>query len=254
MPLRAIDIEGTEYLADEVDITIRNKDIRCPFCNVKMLWVNPPTNRIKHFRHKTTCPYQTEPETLEHRTMKKEIYDLLLKDNTFRYKHIEHKIGNRIADIFLILLDGTQIAIECQCSILSEKNIEHRTKDYTQNNIYVLWILGTKKYQKYTIKDKTEVIKTKNIERWLHQLYSENVYYYDINTHEILKNRYRPFIVERPDFWEKGCVIDVELVNEKLYTQQSITTLELKPIKSVSFFNTYKLIKFNDNSSRLKNE
>jgi len=132
--------EGERLFSINCDDSIRQQELLCPHCRRKVLFVNPSEEIIKHFRHKTECPYQTEPETQEHIRMKLFFLDTIQKANQIKSIVPEHKIENSIADLFVVLKDNNKIAIECQYSGLTRREWVKRTIKYNKHGIYVLWI------------------------------------------------------------------------------------------------------------------
>lgn len=167
MPIRAV-VDNKEVFADTFTA---GKNITCPNCEQKMIFINPIAHIIKHFRHKVECPYSTEPESIEHIEMKGFFM------NKITEARIEVKIGKRIADV---VVNG--VVIECQVSSISLKEIRERNKDYNNNGYYVIWILHRKNY---AIEEK----QTKIVERYL----QTNNYgrFYLFNKDEIIPIHYR---------------------------------------------------------------
>lgn len=163
----------------------------CPHCDTGVSHVKEHTRLgnlvISHYRHKTPCPYSSEPESQEHLQMKLDVYDRL--KHLFKHIELEVKLEDRIADIYGILKNGQKIAIECQVSPISIPLWEERTLSYARKGIGVLWILHPKKFLQYTFSDeqatidsdklKKTSIKTKALERHIHKINFGRVYYYD---------------------------------------------------------------------------
>jgi len=185
MTLRAIDNTGTEYTSYLVSDVIRKIELLCPSCKQKLVWVNSDV-KVKHFRHLTTCQYNTEPESKEHIEMKKEIYELIKNNNNTQEIVYEKTVKNRIADIYLKDKAGQQIVVECQCTKITAKEMSQRTKDYNDNNIYVLWILNTKNFNAidnldtWSNKKLNKIVRVSNLEKELHKTYFGRVYYFDV--------------------------------------------------------------------------
>ena len=132
-------------------------DWNCPNCNGTAIHVKESIDgRIEHFRHKVTSNCNFEPETRRHLEMKKYFYDNLKDDENVVRIELEHKVGNRIADIYLEmkkeLYTGAfsthsndrpcpKIAIEVQHSKISLPKLLERTEDYDKNGVWVIWVL-----------------------------------------------------------------------------------------------------------------
>lgn len=127
-----------------------------------MIFVNPITNIIKHFRHKTECPYSTEPESKDHIEMKG--YFALWADD------VEKRVDDNIIDVVV-----DDIAIECQVSKISLKELIERTKKLNQKGYYVLWVLHPKNYCKIV---RDNIVRPTAVEKYLHKNYFGRVYYF----------------------------------------------------------------------------
>jgi len=80
-------------------------------------------------------------EGYRHTVMKQFFYKMLPRDN--KIKKIEketHDFKEHVPDVYIILEDSKEVAIECQCSIMSLKELKKRTKFYTEKGVYTLWI------------------------------------------------------------------------------------------------------------------
>lgn len=82
-------------------------------------------------------------ETEEHKLMKKYFFDYIDIDNPKRIKNkdMEIIVGNNKPDVYFKLSDNKEIAIECQYSHINKEEVVRRTRSYTENNIYALWVL-----------------------------------------------------------------------------------------------------------------
>lgn len=121
--------------------------------------------KIKHFRHYTLCPYDTEPETETHLAMKALIKQL------YPNAELEVRIGNRITDALV-----GDVAIECQVSPISEQEIFERTRDYNLQGKAVCWLLGNRDYD--GIELEREVYLT-SFERCISRLYGGKIYSFE---------------------------------------------------------------------------
>ena len=123
------------------DTSDRNQTYLCSICNEEMILVKPTTNIVDHFRHKTKNDvYHGEPETIEHLTGKKFLYDFFKK----YHPKLEYLLPNgQISDVYLSDLN---ISLEFQCSKLSAKEFNERNQGYQEMGIPVLWIFGTKNF------------------------------------------------------------------------------------------------------------
>ncbi|MBJ8325642.1 competence protein CoiA [Streptococcus pacificus] len=98
-----------------------------------------------HFAHVQLkdCLFSYENESDEHIGLKSELYHSLVKQDQVIIEAVLPKL-NQIAD----LLVNQSLALEIQCSPLSQKRLRQRTVSYQKNNFTVLWLLGQKLWLK----------------------------------------------------------------------------------------------------------
>lgn len=127
--LKAINENGLIKISwlDKIDVEER---FFCPECKQEVIFVNA-TFKIKHFRHKVENNCDPEPETEKHLEMKKFMMENLGWDKN----NLEVGLGFARPDLY-----KDSIAIEVQHSPLTYYKFMERTKNYADNNIYVLWI------------------------------------------------------------------------------------------------------------------
>lgn len=149
----------------------KDNKFKCIGCNEPLTFHRNIANvKVQHWNHKTSCVFETEPETEEHINMKKWCYENFKAK--IKYKPDSFFIDDQKPDLFLKVKDKS-IAIECQASKISLEKLMERTKKYTEKNIYVCWLLGTKNYfNKYG-----DEISISVIQKFLHKLYYGRVYY-----------------------------------------------------------------------------
>lgn len=119
-----------------------NKQIFCPDCKKPVIF-KEYTGKQNHFSHyNLDCSYPfSEPESIEHETGKKVIYEWLIsqfgQDDCF----IEKKINetNQRSDTFV---SSIRTACEFQCSPIQSKTWKTRNDLYKKANVNDLWILG----------------------------------------------------------------------------------------------------------------
>ena len=188
----------TEFLSTEVTPK-ENTQWECCHCKEKMIYVKESFNgRITHFRHKTACEYNTEPESQEHLLGKKLLFDNFKLIN----KKLEQRIGNHIPDLIGETKEGLKLAIEYQCSPISVEEYYERNKNYIENGYDPIWIFSKGKNY-YNVESRFSqanpfstlsvcqesfeynIIKTKAIERQLEEDYKV-IYYLDTQTKEII--------------------------------------------------------------------
>ena len=93
--------------------------------------------RIKHFRHLVLCPYETEPESEKHLEMKKYLFNQYKNEGAV----LEHRIGEKIADVFIPNLNGGTV-FECQCSSITIEEMDERKENAERNGAKLIWIWG----------------------------------------------------------------------------------------------------------------
>ena len=144
MPLKAVNSVGSEYISYQLQPSNYRQSWFCPSCQEPMSFVDANT-RIKHFRHLVDRACHTEPETEEHLTLKKAMFELLTKYGYHcRY---ETKIGSNVADILACKGDEAIIrAIECQVSPIVSNEVEQRNKNYSEKGFTYFWVLFPKYY------------------------------------------------------------------------------------------------------------
>lgn len=160
-------INEKRVLANEMED--RTLEYLCPFCNDKMILVKGKI-KIDHFRHYASKDCESEPETKEHLQGKLFLYDFFSKAYP---TELEPKMNGFKPDL-LITDRMFKIAIEFQCSPLSMEEFLYRTKRYTENKIYVIWIFGRNNFFKW---EGGISYRVRNIEKKAHELYFGRVYY-----------------------------------------------------------------------------
>lgn len=121
---------------------LKRQDYFCPICGEPVV-LRAGKVKMAHFAHcKNTNCASSEGETQEHLLGKKQLYHWTAKKGLRpRYEVYLSEIQQR-PDILLSKEDGTQIALEFQCSPLSIERLMQRNQGYKQLHIQVWWILG----------------------------------------------------------------------------------------------------------------
>jgi len=116
-----------------------------------------------------------ESESFEHLRIKQFFLDNIPLNNNIESIDSEKVVGNRIADVCVILSNGKNIAIEIQHSKITSEEIVQRTRDYNAMRYHVLWILDGTTY------DRTPTLENgiyvSSVEKCLHEMFSGRVYY-----------------------------------------------------------------------------
>ncbi|TYC47473.1 competence protein CoiA [Leuconostoc litchii] len=134
----ACDIKNRYIQASQADKTA---DYFCPGCREKVILKSGDIKQ-KHFSHciGSTCATFTENETLQHLVGKIEIADNVQQYGQIQIEAVLPNIQQR-PDILLIC-ENKKIAIEYQCSPISQQKLNQRNEGYKKENIQVIWILG----------------------------------------------------------------------------------------------------------------
>lgn len=140
--LIALNREGIRVSGSEAS---KEEEYYCQQCGQRVI---PKKGDIKihHFAHYPGSPpcVWWEPETEEHLLMKQEIIELLKRDNDIVLAELEYKLNingnNLFPDVYVELVDGKRIAVECQVSNKPFNLFIQKTELYSKNNIYTLWI------------------------------------------------------------------------------------------------------------------
>lgn len=128
--------------------------------------------RIHHFAHKSPLQCSNgSGETDSHRRCKMEIYEALRQVPSVSDVQLERSLGTVRPDV-IAKIRGVPVAIEVQISALSMETIIHRTKEYAQKGIYVLWL------PQWTPYLDGERYSPRLWEKWIHAAYFGRVFYW----------------------------------------------------------------------------
>jgi hypothetical protein len=119
-------------------------------------------------------------ESRVHKAMKYILLNEIAKHNLFiKEKTTEKYFGNRVADIYFRMRNGSKIAVEVQNSAISVNEIKNRMDDYNKNGIHVLWILNGEGKCCFSPKQPIDQTRAKMspAEIFLHRIYGGRVYY-----------------------------------------------------------------------------
>lgn len=161
--------------------------------------------KVGHFKHRrgsSDCP-SPKGESEYHFTTKLDIFSYIEDGwgNSLALLEVEKWIcGNTIRpDIYIETFKGKRIAIELQATILTADEILERTKKYSKNGIYVLWVLPYE-HSRFCEQDKSfdttlkeyvyteqwyysRRVRLKEMEIFLYWAYGERLLFWD-TTHE----------------------------------------------------------------------
>jgi len=209
----------------------------CEFCKKNVIHHKSDSGvRIGHFKHKTGesyCPNQMTGETEYHYRTKYDIYEYINSNWGDKLKLIEIEkwiCNNTIRSDIYIETKKSKIAIEVQATILTVSEIKSRTEKYTQNDIYVLWILPYEndRLYEYVLDDENkydwflrEKVKLKEMEVYLYWSNNRRLIFWDLS-HEY----YNSFICT---FFDEHKSDDVEFMRdgeEHYYTGRTAKTIK----------------------------
>ncbi|MBJ8350399.1 competence protein CoiA [Streptococcus zalophi] len=183
-----------------------------------------------HFAHirLKDCLFTSENEGEEHLGLKSELYHALSKKNEVTIETILPKL-NQIAD----LLVNQSLALEIQCSPLSQKRLKERTKSYQKNHYTVLWLLGHKLWlgDRITSLQKQLIYFSKNI----------GFYLYEVDLKKrCLRIKYLIYedLKGKSHYLEKSCSFDEDLLMflRFPYLKQKMSSYQIKMADDILFY------------------
>jgi hypothetical protein len=180
-------------------------------------------------------PKKNEAESFEHLRIKEHFYTFLPLDNKIEALKKEYPIGKRIADIYCKLSNGKQIVLEIQHSMILVKDLIQRTKEYNENNCFVLWVFNGSSFERYPkIEDNVRIL---GFEKWCHSLYRGRVYYINMTKSGIHSPVYPAHFA---NFYElkyskSGFQFYNRALTKKSFIPSLIPSLKIKTFKSGGF-------------------
>lgn len=136
--LSALDENGR--LVSLLDGIPANQNFVCPACRSAVRLKNGKVMR-PHFAHVSLdkCDFYSENESSEHLQLKAALYHAVSRTEQVVVEKVLPDL-HQVADLFI----NDNLALEVQCSRLSEQRLFQRTKAYQSHGIQVLWLLGEK--------------------------------------------------------------------------------------------------------------
>jgi hypothetical protein len=125
-----------------MDCDNRSLDYRCPGCGAKMILVKG-VQKCDHFRHEknSDCKWGAG-ETCFHLEAKQWLYKKLINHPSVEQVELECTRFDGIRpDIAFKCAQRPWIGIEFQHSNISDLEIMHRCRKYSENGVYVLWVV-----------------------------------------------------------------------------------------------------------------
>jgi competence CoiA-like predicted nuclease len=200
------------------------KKLLCPDCFKPVIFkeYHQKQNHFSHYQFDCSYPFR-EPESLEHETGKKALYDWLStqfkKENCEMELHI--KKTNQRADTFV---SSHNIACEFQCSPIQAKTWIKRHELYAQAEVKDSWILGYSMH-KYSSNVSTYFHKLNPLEEEMKHHHDGKIIYYDVLTKQFvflllekkIKNAYigKEYFFKPEEVWFK---------NNKVYSKYDFFT------------------------------
>lgn len=190
--LTAIDRENNQKIIASPDLE-RKGSYYCQMCSTALL-LKKGRVKIPHFAHVPRglkCDYVGE--SLVHLQMKKGIYNYLKREiPNAALIELEKPLGFARPDVFI--QNKYKIAIEVQASKLTVEQILQRTLNYSQNNIFVLWVLPFAEERLYSFKPffgehRASIVKMKEYEKVIYKMFWNNLIFFDP------EGAYGPFVI-----------------------------------------------------------
>lgn len=117
---------------------LKTETYSCPACRAAVRLKAGKIMR-SHFAHISLkeCKYSSENESVQHLSLKSELYQWLIGQEEVVLEHYMAYSG-QIADLFV----NGHLALEVQCSSLSLAELKKRTEAYYKADYQVIWLLG----------------------------------------------------------------------------------------------------------------
>lgn len=136
--LSALDEKGR--LVSLLDEISEKQTFTCPACHSPVRLRHGQIMR-PHFAHVLlkNCDFYSENESDEHLQLKAALYQALSQSENVTVEAVLPEL-HQVADVLV----NDNLALEVQCSRLSEKRLRERTTSYHKAGFNVLWLLGEK--------------------------------------------------------------------------------------------------------------
>ncbi|MBY9009443.1 MAG: hypothetical protein KGD74_06225 [Candidatus Lokiarchaeota archaeon] len=191
-------------------------------------------------------PKKKEAESFEHLRIKEHFYTYLPLDNKIDVLKKEYPIGDRIADIYCKLSTGKKIVIEIQHSMILVKDLIQRTKEYNENNCFVLWVFNGSSFERFP---KIEAnVRILGFEKWCHLVYRGRVYYINMIKSGVHSPVYPAHFANQYElkYSKSGFQFYYRSLTKKSFIPSLIPSLKIKTFKNIGF----NLASFYDNNVR----
>ncbi|WP_188801713.1 competence protein CoiA [Sporolactobacillus putidus] len=144
---RLISLVSPDFTRSELNLLRNRKRFYCPVCRSPVR-LRLGSKKKWHFSHhpKYPCIIETEPESTAHLSGKEDLFQWTKANG--RTPELEHYIPeiHQRPDIYLPGIHP--IALEYQCSTISEEKLHARTCGYMSVGIRPIWILGGARQKK----------------------------------------------------------------------------------------------------------
>jgi len=180
-------------------------------------------------------PKKNEAESFEHLRIKDHFYTFLPLDNKIEVLKKEYPIGDRIADIYCKLSTGKKIVVEIQHSMILVKDLIQRTKEYNENNCFVLWVFNGSSFERYPKNE--ENVRILGFEKWCHLLYRGRVYYINMTKSGIHSPIYPAHFANYYElkYSKLGFQFYQRSFTKKSFIPSFIPSLKIKTFKNMGF-------------------
>ena len=180
-------------------------------------------------------PKKTQPESFEHLRIREHFYTFLPLDNKIEVLKKEYPIGDRIADIYCKLNNGKKIVVEIQHSMILVKDLIQRTKEYNENDCFVLWVFNGSSFERYPKID--ENVRILGFEKWCHLLYRGRVYYINMTKSGIYSPVYPAHFAKyyEKKYSKSGFQFYHRSLTKKSLIPSFIPSLKIKTFKNMGF-------------------
>jgi len=180
-------------------------------------------------------PKKNEAESFEHLRIKEHFYSFLPFDNKIDIIKKEYPIGDRIADVYCKLSNGKKIVVEIQHSMILVKDLIQRTKEYNENNCFVLWVFNGSSFERYPkIDDNVRIL---GFEKWCHLQYRGRVYYINMTKSGIHSPVYPAHFANcfELKYSKSGFQFYHRALSKKSFIPSFIPSLKIKTFKNMGF-------------------
>ena len=133
-------LDEKDRLVSLLDEISEKQTFTCPACHSPVRLRHGQIMR-PHFAHVSlkNCDFYSENESDEHLQLKAALYQALSQSENVTVEAVLPEL-HQVADVLV----NDNLALEVQCSRLSEKRLRERTTSYHKAGFNVLWLLGEK--------------------------------------------------------------------------------------------------------------